>query len=151
VTVIQRFGSALNLNVHFHTLMIDGVYEIAPNGAAVFHPVPEPTDEEVTAVAERVYREVVRKLEAQGDEGGAALAGAEPILAALAGASVAGVAASGPRRGARTLRRRSNPSRASSPSSRGSASTTRCKTEPSAERSAPSTRAVRAGCSLRAR
>ena len=26
VTVIQCFGSALNLNVHFHTLMIDGVY-----------------------------------------------------------------------------------------------------------------------------
>jgi hypothetical protein len=26
VTVIQGFGSALNLNVHFHTLTIDGVY-----------------------------------------------------------------------------------------------------------------------------
>jgi hypothetical protein len=29
VTVIQRFGSALNLNVHFHRLMIDGVYQLA--------------------------------------------------------------------------------------------------------------------------
>jgi len=28
VTVIQRFGSALNLNVHFHALVIDGVYDI---------------------------------------------------------------------------------------------------------------------------
>jgi hypothetical protein len=46
--------------------VIDGVYNIAPNGAAVFHPVPEPTEEEVTAVAERVYREAVRKLEAGG-------------------------------------------------------------------------------------
>ena len=27
VTLIQRFGSALNLNVHFHMLMLDGVYE----------------------------------------------------------------------------------------------------------------------------
>jgi len=27
VTLIQRFGSALNLNVHFHTLWLDGVYE----------------------------------------------------------------------------------------------------------------------------
>jgi hypothetical protein len=26
VTFIQRFGSALNLNVHFHTLALDGVY-----------------------------------------------------------------------------------------------------------------------------
>jgi hypothetical protein len=26
VTVVQRFGSALNLNVHFHVLMLDGLY-----------------------------------------------------------------------------------------------------------------------------
>jgi hypothetical protein len=26
VTVVQRFGSALNLNVHFHLLFLDGVY-----------------------------------------------------------------------------------------------------------------------------
>jgi hypothetical protein len=26
VTFIQRFGSALNLNVHFHILFLDGVY-----------------------------------------------------------------------------------------------------------------------------
>ncbi|MEX5147036.1 MULTISPECIES: transposase, partial [Enterobacteriaceae] len=25
-TLIQRFGSALNLNVHFHMLFLDGVY-----------------------------------------------------------------------------------------------------------------------------
>jgi len=25
VTLIQRFGSALNLNVHFHMLLLDGV------------------------------------------------------------------------------------------------------------------------------
>ena|GEM_PF-4977166 len=27
VTLIQRFGSALNLNVHLHMLWLDGVYE----------------------------------------------------------------------------------------------------------------------------
>ena len=27
VTLIQRFGSALNLNVHFHMLFLDGVYD----------------------------------------------------------------------------------------------------------------------------
>jgi hypothetical protein len=27
VTLIQRFGSALNLNVHFHMLLPDGVYK----------------------------------------------------------------------------------------------------------------------------
>lgn len=28
VTLIQRFGGSINLNVHFHTLFIDGVYEL---------------------------------------------------------------------------------------------------------------------------
>jgi hypothetical protein len=32
VTLIQRFGSAFNLSVHFQTLIIDGVYEIARTG-----------------------------------------------------------------------------------------------------------------------
>jgi putative transposase len=27
VTLVQRFGSALNLNVHFHMLFLDGVYQ----------------------------------------------------------------------------------------------------------------------------
>ncbi len=26
LTLIQRFGSALNLNIHFHMLFLDGVY-----------------------------------------------------------------------------------------------------------------------------
>jgi hypothetical protein len=26
MTLIQRFGSALNLNMHFHMLFLDGVY-----------------------------------------------------------------------------------------------------------------------------
>jgi hypothetical protein len=26
VTLIQRFGSALNLNIHFHVIFLDGVY-----------------------------------------------------------------------------------------------------------------------------
>src|SRR6266498_1837795 len=32
VTVIQRFGSGLQLNVHFHTLVLDGVFSEAPPG-----------------------------------------------------------------------------------------------------------------------
>jgi hypothetical protein len=84
VTVIQRFGSALNLNVHFHTLMIDGVYQIAPSGAAVFHPVPAPTDGEVAAVTEQVYIKVARLLSARGDDESTGFASAEPVLATLA-------------------------------------------------------------------
>jgi hypothetical protein len=36
VTLMQRFGSALNLNIHLHMLWLDGVYEqaIAPPSCA---------------------------------------------------------------------------------------------------------------------
>ncbi len=33
VTLIQCFGSALNLNVHFHMLFLDGVYVERPDGS----------------------------------------------------------------------------------------------------------------------
>jgi hypothetical protein len=37
VTFVQRFGDALNLNVHFHSLVLDGVYAAGPSGALRFH------------------------------------------------------------------------------------------------------------------
>jgi len=40
VTLIQRFGSALNLNIHFHMLFLDGVYVERPNGTARFRCMP---------------------------------------------------------------------------------------------------------------
>ena len=33
VTLIQRFGSSLNLNVHFHMLFLDGVYVEGRHGS----------------------------------------------------------------------------------------------------------------------
>lgn len=33
MTLIQRFGSALNLNLHFHMLFLDGVYVERPDGS----------------------------------------------------------------------------------------------------------------------
>ena len=42
VTLIQRFGSALNLNVHFHMLFLDGVYVDRPDGSLRFHSVNRP-------------------------------------------------------------------------------------------------------------
>ena len=36
VTLIQRFGSAANLNIHLHCLVLDGVYRIGSDGAPVF-------------------------------------------------------------------------------------------------------------------
>lgn len=40
VTVIQRFGGALNLNVHFHTLVLDGVFTEDEKATLRFHPAP---------------------------------------------------------------------------------------------------------------
>src|SRR5712692_9601610 len=38
VAVIQRFGGALNLNVHVHALVLDGVFARNRAGALHFHP-----------------------------------------------------------------------------------------------------------------
>jgi hypothetical protein len=40
VTFIQRFGSALNANLHFHTLVLDGVYARAERRPTHFLPLP---------------------------------------------------------------------------------------------------------------
>ncbi len=47
VTLIQRFGSALNLNVHFHLLVLDGVCRREGEGRLRFVPVPSPSTEEL--------------------------------------------------------------------------------------------------------
>ena len=41
VTLIQRFGSAANLNIHLHCLVLDGVCDTTGE-VAVFHPVRAP-------------------------------------------------------------------------------------------------------------
>jgi len=42
VAVIQRFGGALNLNVHVHALVLDGVFARDRAGALVFHSAARP-------------------------------------------------------------------------------------------------------------
>ena len=56
VTVIQRFGSGLQLNVHFHTLVLDGVF--SQPGPLVFHPAPPPSDDDVAHVLATVRARV---------------------------------------------------------------------------------------------
>ena len=48
ITLIQRFGSALNLNVHFHMLLLDGVYTIIRHGKRRFQYVSTPLSDELT-------------------------------------------------------------------------------------------------------
>jgi hypothetical protein len=55
VSIVQRFDSALRLNVHPHTLVIDGVYvQDDDSDRLVFYPLPAPTHAEVAAVAGRI-------------------------------------------------------------------------------------------------
>ena len=42
VTLVQHFGSALNLNLHFHMLVLDGVYVENDYGGLRFHRVKAP-------------------------------------------------------------------------------------------------------------
>jgi hypothetical protein len=66
VTLVQRFGGSVNLNVHFHTLMMEGVYREDENRRAVFHELPPPSNEEVLEVLEQIQKRVVRLLVRRG-------------------------------------------------------------------------------------
>jgi hypothetical protein len=68
VTLIQRFGSALNLNIHFHMLFLDGVYVVNPphGNRPRFQWVREPTSAQLTQLAHTIARRVGRLLEREG-------------------------------------------------------------------------------------
>jgi hypothetical protein len=108
VTVIQRFGGALNLNVHFHTLAVDGVFVREPSGSLRFVSAKAPTDEEVEALLGVIRKRVLRLLVRRGllcEEPGDDLDGSQtPPLHALYAASVRQRVAMGRRAGATVLR-----------------------------------------------
>jgi hypothetical protein len=67
VTFIQRFGSALNLNIHFHMLFIDGIYIDGFNKEKqVFKRVKAPTTTELNAFVHKLSQRVARFLTKQG-------------------------------------------------------------------------------------
>jgi len=53
VSLIQRFGLVLNMNLHFHALFIDGVFSPKSNGELRFHRIEAPTAKVLTACAAR--------------------------------------------------------------------------------------------------
>ncbi len=67
MTVTQRFGSALNLNPHFHSLALDGVYHRpTPGGPLVFAPRHELTDATVVDVLQVFRHKLAKVLSARG-------------------------------------------------------------------------------------
>jgi hypothetical protein len=111
VTVIQRFGGGLQLNLHLHTLVLEGVFLESDAGVLRFQPLAAPTDSEVARLLATLHRRILRLLcrrgldaEASADVGPDPLAEESAALSAVASASVAGRVAIGPRAGARVLR-----------------------------------------------
>lgn len=65
VTFIQRFGSALNLNVHMHSVALDGVFSVAGTEPR-FYQLPGPSDEEVCHIVEATANATLKMLKAKG-------------------------------------------------------------------------------------
>ena len=68
VTFIQRFGSALNLTPHFHSLVLDGVYAGPAHSPGPFLPLPPVDTEDVARVMAGTARRLMRLLKRRGLE-----------------------------------------------------------------------------------
>src|SRR4029434_7401362 len=85
VTFIQRFGSAINLNLHFHVVFLEGVYldRTDQNLKPRFVTGEPPTDIDITAVVQKISRRVIRQLRHLGyleaDTGTAMTTGYDPL------------------------------------------------------------------------
>jgi hypothetical protein len=63
ITLIQRFGGHINLNVHFHMLHVQGAWEISEEQTSVkFHSANNPTNEELLQSVEKIARGTLRIL-----------------------------------------------------------------------------------------
>jgi hypothetical protein len=116
VTVIQRAGGGLNINVHFHTSMIDGVFTQSESGELEFHPAAQPTDEELAQLVFTIRKRTLKLLESKGisiqdndDTDFDSLADDYPTLAGIYTASITHRVSLGKRAGMRVIRIGQNP------------------------------------------
>jgi hypothetical protein len=114
VTLIQRFGGSINVNVHFHQLWIEGVFvESGTDERPTYRWVPKPTDDDVADILSKIRNRVVRLLVKRGylesDETSVGesihdFESDEPLLASVTAASTQGLIAVGDRAGLRVRR-----------------------------------------------
>jgi hypothetical protein len=109
VTVVQRFGSALELNVHLHSLCPDGVWEVRGD-TLVFRKLGRPSEEELHDIGWRACLGVIAHLRVQGrwvdedlDLRDDDLHNRDPLLAELYAASIRGRLLFGDDRGSRVM------------------------------------------------
>jgi hypothetical protein len=106
VNFVQRFGSALNLNIHCHALVLDGAFVAERElERPVFHAAPTLKDEDVAYVLARVRQRILALLRRRGlitSDGASADVEVEEepsVLDVLCAASIQGRVALGPRAG----------------------------------------------------
>jgi hypothetical protein len=66
VTLIQRFGSAANLNIHLHCVVLDGVYRCGADGVPMFVEARAPSDDELYALLHTVITRLMKMLTRRG-------------------------------------------------------------------------------------
>ena len=108
ITMVQRFGGALNLNIHFHILSLDGVFQISDNlnCAPEFIETERPKNEDLLQVVKIFQMRMLKLLQRRGlvqknesENGGDAISETSTIETILQGASVAYKIATGPNSG----------------------------------------------------
>lgn len=110
VTAIQRASSNLALNVHFHSVVTDGVFvQTSSDEPPRFRALSAPSDAAIAQVAWETCQRTVALLRKQGrwldaDPADDSFAQDEPALAHLYAASLQGVLSLGPNAGRRLLR-----------------------------------------------
>ena len=66
VTLIQRIGSAANLNIHLHCLVLDGGYRCGTDGVPAFVETLAPTNEELQTVLHKIITRTMKLLTRRG-------------------------------------------------------------------------------------
>jgi hypothetical protein len=66
VTLIQRFGSALNLNIHFHMLFLEGAISENPWRGTTFTRIKAPSHDEMVELVHTVSQRIAKYLEKVG-------------------------------------------------------------------------------------
>ena len=64
IAFVQRFGSALNLNVHYHVIFLEGAYlkRSADGLEARFVAIDPPSDADMTKIVEQISHRVICQL-----------------------------------------------------------------------------------------
>ena len=65
ITSIQRFGGSVNLNIHFHSIYMDGVYILGPDNHQRFVELI-PTNDEIRKLTITLYKRINRAFEKKG-------------------------------------------------------------------------------------